>query len=113
MLLHGNELHIDHILPQYPAPDADCSYYCDIENDVEILRLKPNNDFDIPGIEDGIEYDVFKDSVLNKLGNLRISWRSDNLDKSNCIIELKDYGNFNKYSQIKIRAMDLAANVNS
>ncbi len=55
-----------------------------------------------------LDYLLFKNQVLNKIGNLRLMWRFDNGEKSNEIISLKDYSNFNTYKQISLRSNELA-----
>ena len=110
ILNNRDAIQIDHILPQTPEKNnAKCFYYPEtIDGDNEVLRLKKNHDFNIPGIFDGIDYSLFLTQVLNKLGNLRLMWRLDNGEKSNSIVELKDYSKFNKYCQISSRAENIA-----
>lgn len=109
ILNNRESIQIDHILPQSPEKDdTKCYYYSYENNGLTLLKLKDNNDFNIPGISDGMDYLLFKSQVLNKIGNLRLMWRLDNVDKSNEIIELNDYSDFNTYNQISKRTEDLA-----
>ena len=109
VLNNRESIQIDHILPQNPdKEDTNCFYYVNNRNGIQVLKLKENNDFNIPGVCDGMDYLLFKNQVLNKIGNLRLMWRFDNGEKSNEIISLKDYSNFNTYKQISLRSNELA-----
>ena len=55
-----------------------------------------------------MDYILFKNQVLNKIGNLRLMWRLDNEEKSNDIVELKEYSEFSTYAQISERGNNLA-----
>lgn len=104
-------IQVDHILPQTPEKDNEnCSYYPEeTEQKSYVLRLKPNNDFDgIPDIADGVDYVLFRTRVLDKIGNLQLMWRDENIGKSNEIVQLKDYSTFNTYEKITKRAEKLA-----
>lgn len=102
-------INIDHILPQNPEQDDKKCYYCYIEqNGKKVLKLKDGNDFTIPGIYDGMDYELFVNQIINKIGNLKLMWRHDNIDKSNNIIELKDYSTFNTYKKISQRGTNLS-----
>ena len=106
VLENTDAIQIDHILPQYPDKDNDkCYYYREEKDGVEILKLKTGHDFKELGIASGItEYKVFKDTILNRMGNLKLLWRGDNIRKSNSIVKLPTYSTFNTYSKIKERA---------
>ena len=109
ILNNRESIQIDHILPQTPDKnDLNCYYYPEEIDGITLLRLKENHDFNIPGITDGMEYILFKSQILNKIGNLRLMWRLDNGEKSNEIVELKDYSNFNTYNQISKRGENLS-----
>lgn len=102
-------INIDHILPQNPEPDdKQCYYYYVEENNKKYLKFKENHDFNIPGIYDGMEYELFINQILNKIGNLKLMWRFDNIDKSNSIVELNNYDTFNTFAKISQRGKDIA-----
>ena len=102
-------IQIDHILPQYPDKnDEKCTYFAEGEKNNAKLKLKENHDFNIPGVFENMSYDVFRTQVLDKIGNLRLMWRDDNIDKSNNIVKLKSYSTFNTYKQISSRASTLS-----
>lgn len=109
ILNNRESIQIDHILPQTPdKDDVRCYYYPDELNGITILKLKKNHDFNIPGVVDSMDYILFKNQVLNKIGNLRLMWRLDNGEKSNDIVELKEYSEFSTYAQISERGNNLA-----
>lgn len=110
ILSNKDSIQIDHILPQKPNYlDSKCYYYAvENENGSTLLRLKDGHDFNIPGIIDGMDYYLFQNQILNKIGNLRLMWRNDNIEKSNSIVKLKDYSNFNSYKQIVSRSNNLS-----
>lgn len=56
-----------------------------------------------------MEYELFVNQILNKIGNLKLMWRYDNIDKSNSIIKLKDYSTFNTYKKISKRSKELSS----
>ena len=107
-----DSINIDHILPQNPEKDdKNCFYYSVVIKNKRILKLKENNDFEVPGIYDGMDYDIFLNQVLNKIGNLKLMWRLDNIEKSNNIINLKDYSTFNTYKKITKRGKKLSSSL--
>lgn len=107
-----DSINIDHILPQNPEKDdKNCFYYSAVIKNKRILKLKENNDFEVPGIYDGMDYDIFLNQVLNKIGNLKLMWRLDNIEKSNNIINLKDYSTFNTYKKITKRGKKLSSSL--
>lgn len=107
-------IQIDHILPQTPDKDDDkCSYYPEGPKGNMILKLKKGHDFNIPGVVENMNYVIFQTQVLDKIGNLRLMWRDDNIDKSNSIIKLKSYSTFNTYKQISSRASTFSKKLSS
>ena len=94
---------LDHLLVQTPdKDDFNYKYYCDTSNNTEVLRLKEGNDFP-KNITDGMPYDTFKHTILNKIANLRIYYQDKNSGRSNTAIELKEYGEFHNYKDIETR----------
>lgn len=107
-------IQIDHILPQTPDKDDEkCSYYPEGPKGNMILKLKKGHDFNIPGVVENMNYVIFQTQVLDKIGNLRLMWRDDNIDKSNSIIKLKSYSTFNTYRQISSRASTFSKKLSS
>lgn len=100
---------IDHILPQHPdEKNIDFKYYCGKnKNDEDVLVLKTGSDFP-KDITDGMDYNLFKEQILHKLGNLRIMLSSKNGAKSNLTVNLGNYGDFNTYEKVEKRAEDIA-----
>ena len=100
---------IDHILPQHPdEKNIDFKYYCGKnKNDEDVLVLKAGSDFP-KDITDGMDYNLFKEQILHKLGNLRIMLSSKNGAKSNLTVNLGNYGDFNTYEKVEKRAEDIA-----
>lgn len=100
---YSEAFNLDHLLVQSPkADDESYFYYCKKEGDSETLALKEGHDFP-SNIIDGIPYDTFRKSVLNKIGNLRIYYRDKNSSRQTNVIELPEGGIFHKYSDIKKR----------
>lgn len=98
---------LDHLLVQTPDKnDSKYKYYCDDNNGSEVLRLKEGHDFP-SNITDGMPYDTFKQTILNKIANLRIYYQDKNSGRSNTSIELKEYGEFNKYKDIENREKEI------
>ena len=96
---------LDHLLAQQPDKnDKEFKYY---KADDDTLALKPGNDFP-DDLVSGMDYDVFLQKALNKIGNLRIYYRDKNASKGNSAIQLPEYRNFNTYSKIKERENDIA-----
>ncbi len=54
-----------------------------------------------------MEYIEFKIKILDKIGNLQLCWRKDNLEKSNKFIKLTDYSNYRTYTQTQRRVKDM------
>ncbi len=110
VLMNRDTIQIDHILPQKPEKsDPKCKYYFEGPKGNEILKLKEGHDLNIPGILSDMSYLVFQTQILDKIGNLRLIWRDENIDKSNKIVNLKNYSTFNTYAQISKRATSLSS----
>ena len=108
--MNRDTIQIDHILPQKPEKsDPKCKYYFEGPKGNEILKLKEGHDLNIPGILSDMSYLVFQTQILDKIGNLRLIWRDENIDKSNKIVNLKNYSTFNTYAQISKRATSLSS----
>lgn len=102
---YGTTFSLDHLLVQTPDIDSNFKYYCNEENR---LVLKEGHDFNLPDVQQGMEYEQFKTVVLNKMGNLRIFYKDKNSQRQNDdAIQLKDYSGFTTYSKIKQRAKDI------
>lgn len=96
---------LDHLLVQSPNQESvEFKYYCDSNNR---LVLKQGNDFPNDIVVDGMDYDLFKHVILNRLGNLRIYYRDKNSGRQNTAIELKEYSNFTKYKDIIERGINI------
>lgn len=96
---------LDHLLVQTPEENDDnYKYYCNKENNT--LVLKDGNDFP-DTINNGMDYDIFKQTILNRIGNLRIYYRDKNSTRQNEGITLPTYDNFNTYSDIEKRGNDI------
>ena len=48
-----------------------------------------------------------KREILDKIANLQICWRKDNLDKSNKFVKLADYSCFSSYKQVLDRTQNM------
>lgn len=109
ILKNAKEIEIDHICPQTPKKDDDNFTYYSEENDgIQVLKLKPEHDFRNPNIVEGMDYEIFIELALNKLGNLRLEWKDSNNLKSNKLISFPDYKAFNTYKQITDRSKEIA-----
>lgn len=98
---------LDHLLVQTPQADsAQYKYYKD--EDKDILVLKNGHDFPDNIVVDGMDYDTFTRSILNKIGNLRIYYRDKNSGRQNTAISLPEYSDFYTYTDIQRRSNDLA-----
>lgn len=97
---------LDHLLVQTPNKNSDkFQYYKDEETGV--LVLKPQHDFPESLVVDGMDYDTFTHSILNKIGNLRIYYKDKNAGRQNALISLKEYPYFCTYKYIMKRSSDL------
>ncbi len=98
---------LDHLLAQTPKKDDEAyRYYCKKEGSVETLALKAGHDFP-DNIVDGLPYDIFRKSILNKIGNLRIYYQDKNSGRQTTAIDLPEYGSFHTYSDIRKREQDI------
>ena len=105
---HKDIIQVDHILPINPEKEKNFQYEKMIVEGEEKLVLKSKNDFEqVPGIYNGMEYIEFKIKILDKIGNLQLCWRKDNLEKSNKFIKLTDYSNYRTYTQTQRRVKDM------
>lgn len=90
---------LDHLLVQTPDKDsAEFKYYRDEEKNA--LVLKDNNDFPETLVVNGMDYETFTHSILNKIGNLRIYYKDKNASRQNVLVSLQEYQNFSTYSDI-------------
>lgn len=104
-------LSLDHLLPQTPDEnDDDYKYYCKKNNDSLLLELKEGSDFP-DNIKTSMNYDVFKSTILNKLGNLRLDYQDKNSGRQNTAIELHSYGKFTDYSDITKREKEVVSSL--
>ncbi len=84
----GQDIHVDHILPQSPnEKDKNFKYY--VLDDFVIL--KPGQDFTPDSSQERIPKEDFYNNYLHKFGNLRLEWASDNIRKSNHLIKLEEF----------------------
>lgn len=98
---------LDHLLPQTPNKnDSSYNYYCEKNNDSEVLQLKDGSDFP-DNIKSGMPYETFRHLVLNKIANLRIYYQDKNSGRKNTSIELKEYGEFHTYKDILNRENEI------
>ncbi len=98
---------LDHLLPQTPGADSTQYKYYKNE-DKDALVLKEGHDFPDIIVIDGMDYDTFTQSILNRIGNLRIYYRDKNSGRQNTAISLREYSLFNSYRDIQRRSDDLA-----
>ncbi len=97
---------LDHLLVQ--TPDKNSSkflYYKDEERNA--LVLKKGHDFPKEVAVNGMDYDIFTQSVLNKLGNLRLYYKDKNAGRQNAMVSLQEYSDFCTYSQMLERGEKL------
>lgn len=97
---------LDHLLVQ--TPDKNSSkfmYYKDEERNA--LVLKKGHDFPKEVAVNGMDYDIFTQSVLNKLGNLRLYYKDKNAGRQNAMVSLQEYSGFCTYSQMLERGEKL------
>lgn len=99
---------IDHILPRNPnCKDNNFSYYKDSNQGINKLKLKKDHDFP-EEIHEDMEYKLFEERILNKLGNLQIVQKSENSSKGNFSVHLGSFGKFNSFNKILERSLDLS-----
>ena len=99
---------LDHLLVQ--TPDKNSSkflYYKDEEKNT--LVLKNGHDFPKEVAVNGMDYDIFTQSVLNKLGNLRLYYKDKNAGRQNTMVSLPEYSDFCTYSQVLKRGEKLVS----
>lgn len=96
---------IDHLLVQKPNINSSKFKYF-LDETSGLLKLKDGHDF--PAfIHNDIDYEIFTTNILNKIGNLRITYRDKNSSRNNKAINLKDYGEFTTYKHIEQRESEL------
>jgi uncharacterized protein with ParB-like and HNH nuclease domain len=101
----GKDIHLDHILPQNPNRNDENFKYYIAEN---VAILKDGQDFVENAVSNVINKEDFYDEFLHVIGNLRLSWSSDNIKKSNNFVVIKEFDDsFNTNSQIKQRTNDI------
>ena len=92
------------MLVQTPNETDSFKYY---RNKVDnTLILKQGNDFP-KDIYTGMDYDIFEQAILNKIGNLRIYYKDKNSLRQNDEINLPEYENFNTYKSVVERGNDI------
>lgn len=97
---------LGHLLAQLPDKDSkEYKYYKDEKED--ILVLKDGNDFPKNIVANGMDYDTFTHSILNRIGNLRIYYKDKNSARQNTAISLKEYHGFYTYNDMQKRSIDL------
>lgn len=100
---------LHHLLVQTPGKSSCFMYYKD--EDKETLVLKEGHDFPENIVVNGMDYDTFTRSILNRMGNLRIYYRDKNSGRQNTAIALKEYSNFYTYADVIKRSADLAEKI--
>ena len=105
----GKDIHLDHILPQNPKPnDENFRYY--IAGNSAIL--KDGQDFIENAVSNVLNKEDFYDEFLHVIGNLRLSWSSDNIKKSYNFVIIKVFDDsFNTSKQVKQRTNDIIESV--
>ena len=92
------------MLVQTPNETDSFKYY---RNKVDnTLILKQGNDFP-KDVYTGMDYDIFEQAILNKIGNLRIYYKDKNSLRQNDEINLPEYENFNTYKSVVERGNDI------
>ncbi len=101
--------HLDHMLPKTPKSDDENLKYSIItdSNGDELLSLKEGNDFPEEVI-DNMKYELFKNRILGKIGNIRLFLPQLNEVKGNQTLHLPDHEDFTTYQQIVERSGKLA-----
>ena len=101
---YGEVYSLDHLLVQNPKETDSFKYYrSKLDN---TLILKQGHDFP-KDIYTGMDYDIFEQFVLNKIGNLRIYYKDKNSLRQNDEINLPEYENFNSYKNVVDRGNDI------
>lgn len=97
----------DHLLPQNPSKDnADYKYYSEVVDGIPVLVLKDGHDFDI-NVTEGMDYNIFKQIVLHRVGNLKIKCQDENSIRQNNTVVLKNYGKFTSNNDIIKRTNEI------
>lgn len=105
----GKDIHLDHILPQNPKPNDENFKYYIAENSA---ILKDGQDFIENAVSNVLNKEDFYDEFLHVIGNLRLSWSSDNIKKSNNFVIIKEFDDsFNTSKQVKQRTNDIIESV--
>ena len=78
-----------------------------IDYDKALIILENSNIYQIDHILNA-DYETFEKLILNKLGNLNLLYRGNNIKKSNTIIKLPNYDDFNTYKKITKRAKEMS-----
>lgn len=108
LLNFSKDIQIDHILPLNPNKNDDNFKYFVQDN---LVILKDGQDFITNGDIHQIK-DEFYDKYLNVLGNLRLEWSSENIKKSNKLIDLSIFNEkFNTSTQISKRTTMLIKSI--
>lgn len=98
---------LDHLLVQTPEiDDANFRYYKDKATNT--LMLKEGNDFPTELAQEGMNYDLFVKTILNRIGNLRIYYMDKNSGRQNDATSLPENKDFYHYSNIVERGNELA-----
>lgn len=105
----GKDIHLDHILPQNQKPNDENFRYYIAENSA---ILKDGQDFIENAVSNVLNKEDFYDEFLHVIGNLRLSWSSDNIKKSNDFVIIKEFDDsFNSSKQVKQRTNDIIKSV--
>lgn len=114
MLEHKDIMQVDHILPLTPEKNSVFKYEKVLIDGEEHLNLLPGNDFvKNSRVYNTMDYDDFRREILDKIGNLQICWRKDNVNKSNKFVKLTDYSNYSTYKQVRIRTNNMIKKLSS
>lgn len=102
----SNIFSLDHLMVQTPDKnDNKFKYYKEKdEYDNEFLKLKEGNDFPEELVYDGMNYDDFTKTILNRLGNLRIWYKDKNSSRQNTAINLNDDEPIFNYTSMMTRS---------
>lgn len=101
LLKISKDIQIDHILPLNPNKNDENFRYFIQDN---IVILKNGQDFTLSDEQHQMSKDDFYDTYLHILGNLRLEWSSENVKKSNRLIDLEIFNEkFNTGRQISTR----------
>ena len=106
---YGEVYSLDHLLVQKPNKDEKLFkyYYNKLDN---TIVLKEGHDFP-KEIYTGMDYNIFEQSILNKIGNLRIIYKDENSARQNDVVSLPEYQNFNTYQKVIERGKCIAERI--